>query len=368
MAKIVYGISGCGSGHSSRAREIMSHLREQGHEILGVSYDRGYRNLKDDFNMFEVPGLHIVAIQNRVSKMQTAIKNLKSLTGGIEKFLEFKKTVFSDFQPDIVLCDFEPLTAYMATHRDLPLVTIDNQHRMRYMEYPCPSILKKDAIVAETVIRAFVPKPDVSLVTTFFFGDIKNERTFLFPPILRKSVMDARASNEGHILVYLTQQSETIIDMFRNFPRERFLIYGTGCEIKEVNLSYKPFSLDGFLDDLASSKAVISTAGFTLMTESLHLGKPMLALPMGGQFEQELNAHLLEDLNYGKNGRNSDSESIGDFLYRLPEYRSALDNYPAQDNRAIFAKLDALLSNDCNLAKEAHKNRRNPLETSNSEN
>ena len=368
MAKIVYGISGCGSGHSSRAREIMSHLQEKGHEILGVSYDRGYRNLKDDFNMFEVPGLHIVAIQNRVSKMQTAIKNLKSLTGGIEKFLEFKKTVFSDFQPDIVLCDFEPLTAYMATHRDLPLVTIDNQHRMRYMEYPCPSALKKDAIVAETVIRAFVPKPDVSLVTTFFFGDIKNERTFLFPPILRKSVLDARASNEGHILVYLTQQSETIIDMFRNFPRERFLIYGADCKTKEVNLSYKPFSLDGFLDDLASSKAVISTAGFTLMTEALHLGKPMLALPMGGQFEQELNAHLLEDLNYGKNGRNSDTESISDFLYRLPEYRSALENYPAQDNREIFAKLDALLFNDCELAKEAHKNRKNPLETINSEN
>ena len=93
-----------------------------------------------------------------------------------------------------------------------------------------------------------------------------------------------------------------------------------------------------------------------------------LLILLGGQFEQELNAHLLEDLNYGKNGRNSDSESIGDFLYRLPEYRSALENYPAQDNRAIFAKLDALLSNDCNLAKEAHKNRRNPLETSNSEN
>ena len=41
MAKIVYGISGCGSGHSSRAREIMSHLQEQGHQIFGVSYDRG---------------------------------------------------------------------------------------------------------------------------------------------------------------------------------------------------------------------------------------------------------------------------------------------------------------------------------------
>ncbi len=60
------------------------------------------------------------------------------------------------------------------------------------------------------------------------------------------------------------------------------------------------------------------------MTGALHLRKPMLALPMGGQFEQELNAHLLADLYYGKNGRTADRESIGDFLYRLPEYQEAI--------------------------------------------
>ena len=367
MAKIVYGISGSGSGHSSRAREMMTHLRAQGHDILGVSYDRGFRNLTDDFYMFDVPGLHIVAIQNRVSKLQTAIKNLKSLTGGISKFREFKETVFNCFQPDIVLCDFEPLTAYMATHRDLPLVSIDNQHRMRYMEYPCPAPLRKDALVAETVIRAFVPKPDVSLVTTFFFGDVKNDRTLLFPPILRQAVFDAKPSDEGHILVYFTQEFESFMGMLREFPRERFLVYGAGREGEEGNLTFRPFSLDGFLADLASSRAVISTAGFTLMTEALHLRKPMLALPMGGQFEQELNAHLLEDLNYGKNGRTADSESIGDFLYRLPEYQAALESYPAQDNSAILAKLDELLADDCALAREYHEKRRSKAEPSDAE-
>ena len=358
MAKIVYGISGSGSGHSSRAREVMTYLQEQGHEIFGVSYDRGYSNLKDDFNMYDVPGLHIVAIQNRISKLQTAIKNLKSLTGGISKFREFKETVFNDFKPDIVFCDFEPMTAYMATHRDLPLVSIDNQHRMRYMEYPCPVFLRKDAMVAETVIRAFVPKPDVSLVTTFFFGGVKNDRTFLFPPILRQSVFDLKPGNEGHVLVYFTQEFETFMGMLKEFSRERFFVYGAGREGQDGNLIFRPFSLDGFLSDLSSSKAVISTAGFTLMTEALHLGKPMLALPMGGQFEQELNAHLLDDLKYGKNGRLANSESIGDFLYRLPEYYSAMDNYPARDNSALLAKLDELLVDDCALARDFHEKRR----------
>ena len=33
--------------------------------------------------------------------------------------------------------------------------------------------------------RAMAPRPDLSLVTTFYFGELRNDRTLLFPPILR---------------------------------------------------------------------------------------------------------------------------------------------------------------------------------------
>ena len=33
MAKIVYGVSGEGSGHSSRAREMIKHLEQLGHTV-----------------------------------------------------------------------------------------------------------------------------------------------------------------------------------------------------------------------------------------------------------------------------------------------------------------------------------------------
>lgn len=49
-----------------------------------------------------------------------------------------------------------------------------------------------------------------------------------------------------------------------------------------------PPGLAGFLQDLASAKAVMATAGFTLISESLQLGKPYLAMPMDGQYEQQL--------------------------------------------------------------------------------
>jgi len=145
--------------------------------------------------------------------------------------------------------------------------------------------------------------------------------------------------------------------LLRQFPREIFRVYGFDRHAVEGNLKFERASREGFLTDLASAKAVIATAGFTLMTEALHLGKPYLALPMRGQFEQELNALLLESLGYGKNGRTLSVETIGDFLYRLPEMKQRLESYPRKDNREITAKLDELLAADAALAREFHRKR-----------
>ena len=82
MARIIYGVSGEGSGHSSRARLITSHLLSAGHEVKIVSYDRGFKNLKDDFDVVEIIGLSIVSIDNEVSKLKTLTANLAKLPKG----------------------------------------------------------------------------------------------------------------------------------------------------------------------------------------------------------------------------------------------------------------------------------------------
>ncbi len=46
MANILYGVNGEGAGHSTRAKEVLSHLRDQGHNLHVVSFDRGLRNDK----------------------------------------------------------------------------------------------------------------------------------------------------------------------------------------------------------------------------------------------------------------------------------------------------------------------------------
>jgi uncharacterized protein (TIGR00661 family) len=352
--RIVYGLSGEGSGHSSRARVMARHLIDAGHDVRLVSYDRGYRNLKDEFDVFETEGLTIASRDNKVSLVSTFTENLARMAEGHRKLHALRHALFKDFQPNCVITDFEPMTAYLARHYDLPLISIDNQHRMRYVDFEMPPGRDAEWQLTRTIIRLIVPRPDVCLVTTFCPDKAANEFTFQFPPIVRQEVLTKTPCDGEHILVYLTSGFETLIDQLRTFPRERFIVYGYDRDDCDDNLQFRRPSGNGFLDDLASAKAVIATAGFTLISEALALHKPYLAAPMTGQFEQELNAYQLDRMGYGKDASRPERDTVAAFLYDLPTYTGRLSDYAAGDNRAIKSKLDELLADDCRLLQDFH--------------
>ncbi len=78
----------------------------------------------------------------------------------------------------------------------------------------------------------------------------------------------------------------------------------------EGNLTYRPFSEKGFIEDLASSIGVVAGGGFTLMGEAVYLHKPMLAIPLERQFEQVMNSRYLEKDGYGKWTRKLDDATF----------------------------------------------------------
>jgi uncharacterized protein (TIGR00661 family) len=326
MSRVLYGVSGEGSGHSSRALEIGRYLQSQGHEVHVVSYDRGSRNLSPYFTVSEIEGLHICSENNRVRPLKTLWDNLCRSRSAIRK-LKALSNLFDTFQPDVVLTDFEPSTAWMARWKGVPLISVDNQHRMRYMQIKSPWRLAFSRLVTSTVIRLMIPPPDAALATTYFFGPVKNDRTFLFPPILRKEVLLRKPSLDNHHLVYVTTHFDHLLTVLTQFPDQHFIVYGSNRSGQQGNLTFKDFSAEGFLVDLESCQSVIGTAGFTLISEAIYLGKPYLSLPMHGQFEQQLNALCLEELGFGINAREMTPRVLGEFLKTLPAMRERVQTY-----------------------------------------
>jgi uncharacterized protein (TIGR00661 family) len=341
MARIVYGLSGEGSGHAMRARVVLAHLAQQGHELKVATFDRGIAALSKDYDVTPVEGLTIAARDNRVSLLRTLAENVKRLPRGARSARELRRKLFEDFDPELVICDFEPLTAHLALREHVPLVTLDNQHFLRYVEHERVPGRGREARTTLTLVRAIVPRSQRSIVTSFLPGKPRNERTVLVPPILRPEILALRPTRGEHVLVYCTQPYPSLIDDLRSLGQVAFRLYGFERAGREKNLEFKKFSAPGFLEDLAGARAVVATAGFTLLGESLHLRKPLLALPMRGQYEQELNSYLLGKTGWGRDGREPGPETIGDFLFRLPQYEEALASYPRRDNRATFAAIDA---------------------------
>jgi uncharacterized protein (TIGR00661 family) len=126
--------------------------------------------------------------------------------------------------------------------------------------------------------------------------------------------------------------------------RCKFVAYGFGIEGQEGNVLFKKPSMDGFLRDLAGTKAVIANAGFSLISEALHLGKPYLAIPVKNQFEQTFNAYYVDKLGYGAWREDLGKEQIESFLFNLPFYSENLLSYPRASNGAILAKVDELIT------------------------
>jgi uncharacterized protein (TIGR00661 family) len=157
----------------------------------------------------------------------------------------------------------------------------------------------------------------------------------------------AKPERGEHLLVYQTNATnKELIDQLKRCGRE-CRIYGVRRDLteplREGNLTFKPFSEAGFIDDLRTAAGVIASAGFTLMGEAVYLRRPMLAEPVGGQFEQVLNARYLEQLGYGLSAEPLTEARLGEFLARLPEFEKNLASYSQNGNVDLLDKLEFML-------------------------
>ena len=79
------------------------------------------------------------------------------------------------------------------------------------------------------------------------------------------------------------------------------------------------------------------------MSEAVYLRKPMLALPLAGQFEQEMNARYLERLGFGTAASALDEAALERFLEREPVHEEALAGYEQDSNSEALAAVDGLV-------------------------
>ena len=286
---------------------------------------------------------------NVVKKRKTLLANLEAAAGfpgNVGAYID----VWQSFAPDVVISDFESFTYAFARSQMVPVISIDNMQVIARCEHDDDVITDKKAyLLAKGIVKAKLPNANAYLITTFFYPPVKKRRTSLHPPILRETILDARADAEAgeHVVVYQSAEGhESLVDVLKE-AGVPFRIYGMRRDLEAPEtdgpLTFCPFSEERFVEDLATSRAVIAGGGFTLMGEALYLGKPVLAVPLIGQFEQAINAAYLEKLGYGAQAAHISKAELRSFLEQSPTYSHALTAFEHDKNVGLFDALKSAL-------------------------
>lgn len=353
--RILYGVVGEGMGHATRSLVVIEHLLRSGHEIRIVVSGRAHRFLierlagQKHVTIDEIHGLTLTYFGNELDRSESLFDNLRKAPKGIKKNVEVYRTVAEQgFEPEAVISDFESWAALYALNHFLPVISIDNMQIINRCKHEKAVRKGKgkgfDFNLAKLAVKMKMPKAYHYLITSFFFPPVRKKYTTLVPPILRPAILAAERAPGEHVLVYQTQTTnQDLIMALKKLPYE-FRVYGFGAREREGNVIFSGFSETGFVDDLRTARAVIAGGGFSLMSEAVSLGVPMLSVPVARQYEQELNARYLQQLGYGSWAPALDLEVMGGFLERSATYAENLKKFPRSDNSMLFRCLDELLS------------------------
>lgn len=328
MARILYAVQGDGLGHATRAHSVGRGLIKRGHEVHFVSSLKGTSYLKQVFNgtVTDIYGFKLSYDDGRVRRLRTACGIVGGIAFHARRALQRVREVFHRIEPQLLVTDAEAFCPLIARSEGVPFVSLDNQHLLTHCDIDRPHGKLGDYLSAYATVHCYYAGARRYLVSTFHNARIRYQPTTLVPPIIRERVYATQSTIGNYLLAYLGGSGDhgpmrRALEAYHGMPIKAY-----GFDITEVRASvtYKPRCADEFLNDLAGCAGVIASAGHSLISECLHLQKPMLLLPFSRQFEQLLNVHHVEQMGVGCGASALTTDIIASFVERLSMFRQTL--------------------------------------------
>jgi len=281
--KILFGIQGTGNGHISRSKEIVKELLK--YASVDVLLSGTQHEVDMDLEIkYKCPGLGFTFGKR----------------GGIDYMDSFRTfspyKLISDIRGlpvrdyDLVITDFEPVTAWACKAKEVPCVSISHQAALLSPKTPRPE--GKNGF-QEWVLKWYAP--GTSLIGLHF----EEYDTFIRTPVIRREMRHTNVRNNGHYTVYLPSFDDKFLcSVLKNIdvPWEVFSKHYKGESYRDGNVRVFAVDSNKFVESFSSCEGIITNAGFETPSEALYFGKKLLIIPMKRQYEQECNAEALKRL------------------------------------------------------------------------
>lgn len=281
--KILYALNGTGSGHITRAREIMPYLKNKFDVDILISGKNNIIDSKLDIT-YNFKGFTFYINKNgKVSYLKSLFRN------NLVRFF-YDLFRFNIKKYDLIISDFEPISAWASKIKRKPSLQLSHQSALFSSKSPRP---KKIDRVAEFFIKWYSP------CDRYIGFHFKNYDSNIYGPLLRKKIINSCPQINDYYVVYLwNYSSEYIINILSNLKDYKFQIFDSKAK-KEINIGNCKISPTGdqsFFNSILNCKGVICGAGFELPAEVIYLKKRLYVIPIGNQYEQKCNAQALIEM------------------------------------------------------------------------
>lgn len=193
-------------------------------------------------------------------------------------------------QYDLVVNDFEAISAWAACLRHVPCVALSHQWAVKHKAAPKAKHPDWRGII---LLKWYAP---CKQGYGFHFRPYAKG---LFTPVIRQEVREQTVTNNGHITVYLPAYDEAVLLPFLQYFKEiKWEVFSKHSKEERVeeNVHVRPVNNTAFIQSMAASNGVFMGAGFEGPAEALFLGKKLIVIPMQDQYEQQCNAAAMAQL------------------------------------------------------------------------
>lgn len=297
--KVLYAFQGTGNGHIARAQEIVPILKKYCSVDILIS---GHQSqLRTDFSInFQHKGISLLYNKNGgISYIKTFFEN---------NFLKAFKTIkeINLNQYDLIINDYEPLTAWACKLKNLKMLELSHQAAMSFKETPKPP---SDDFFGKMILKNYAPSKNK---IGFHF---ENYHPHIKKPVIRRKIRDLCPSKKGFYLVYLPSFSlENSIQVLKQIPVE-WKIFSKENILNCVQKNIQIFAIDeiNFLHYFEKCDGFLCNAGFEGPAEALFMNKKLFVIPIHNQYEQECNAFALNQIGIS-NSKILDVKEISDWI------------------------------------------------------
>jgi hypothetical protein len=306
--KVVFIVQGEGRGHMTQALALATYLRDAGHEVTHALVGRSpWRSVPQYFRdgiaapvtEFDAPA----QVPDRDGRALSLPRTLSDAVRRLPTFVRSLDTIAQSRRGADVVVNFLDLLGGLSNALrpgPEPVLALAHNHVFLHPHLrgaPGPHHLRR-AVLAYARATALGADRCIALS----FDELPSHPAGwlrVAPPLLRPGLDRLRCEDGGYLLAYVLnrgyagrlaewqrQRGDVSVHCYVDGGNESL---GRGTDVPDGFFAHD-LDAGAFLRHLGGCRALVGSAGFESLCEAHYLGKPVLAIPTEGQFEQTLNA------------------------------------------------------------------------------